>query len=49
MGIVIAGLVIVWVIYMIIKKFFPQAILFIAGIVLLLAAYFIVGTPHFGC
>ena len=39
MGIIIAGLVIVWVIYMIIKKFFPQAILFIAGIVLLLATY----------
>ncbi len=45
MGILIAALVIIWVIYMIIKKFFPQAILFIAGIVLLFAAYFIVGTP----
>ena len=41
MGIIIAALVIVWVIYMIIKKFFPQAILFIAGIVLLLATYFL--------
>lgn len=39
MGIIIAALVIIWVIYMIIKKFFPQAILFIAGIVLLLATY----------
>jgi len=41
MGVVIAALVIVWVIYMIIKKFFPQAILFIAGIILLLATYFL--------
>ena len=41
MGIVVAGLVIIWVVYMIIKKYFPQAILFIAGIVLLLATYFI--------
>ena len=39
MGVLIAALVIIWVIYMIIKKFFPQAILFIAGIVLLLATY----------
>jgi DcuC family C4-dicarboxylate transporter len=38
-GVLIAALVIIWVIYMIIKKFFPQAILFIAGIVLLLATY----------
>ncbi|MHC1759893.1 MAG: C4-dicarboxylate transporter DcuC [Negativicutes bacterium] len=38
-GIIIAALVIIWVIYMIIKKYFPQAILFIAGIVLLLATY----------
>ncbi|HWR29958.1 MAG TPA: C4-dicarboxylate transporter DcuC [Negativicutes bacterium] len=41
MGVVIAALVIVWVIYMIIKKFFPQAILLIAGIVLLFATYFL--------
>jgi DcuC family C4-dicarboxylate transporter len=41
MGIVIATLVIFWVIYMIVKKFLPQAILFIAGIVLLLATYFL--------
>jgi DcuC family C4-dicarboxylate transporter len=41
MGIFIAGLVIVWVIYMIVKKYFPQAILLTAGIVLLLAAYFL--------
>lgn len=45
MGILIAALVIVWVVYMIIKKFFPQAILFTAGIILLFAAYFIIGTP----
>ena len=45
MGIFIAVLVIVWVIYMIIKKYFPQAILLIAGIVLLLAAYFLGTNP----
>jgi DcuC family C4-dicarboxylate transporter len=45
MGIIIAALVIVWVIYMIIKKYFPQAILLIAGIVLLLAAYFLGTNP----
>lgn len=39
MGVFIAALVIVWVIYMIVKKYFPQAILFIAGIILLLATY----------
>jgi DcuC family C4-dicarboxylate transporter len=38
-GVFIAALVIVWVIYMIVKKYFPQAILFIAGIILLLATY----------
>lgn len=45
MGIVIAALVIIWVIYMIIKKYLPQAILLMAGIVLLLAAYFIGSSP----
>lgn len=45
MGVIIASLVIVWVIYMIIKKFFPQAVLFIAGIVLLFATYFIGNNP----
>ncbi len=39
MGTIIALIVIIWVIYMIIKKYLPQAILFTAGIVLLLAAY----------
>jgi c4-dicarboxylate anaerobic carrier family protein len=40
-GIVLATLVIIWVVYMIIKKYFPQAILFTAGIILLLGAYFL--------
>lgn len=39
MGVFIAAVVIVWVVYMIVKKYFPQAILFIAGIILLLATY----------
>lgn len=38
MGIIITLLVVAWVVYMIIKKFYPQAVLLIAGIVLLLAA-----------
>jgi len=41
MGMIITLLVVAWVIYMIIKKFYPQAVLLIAGIVLLLATYFI--------
>lgn len=38
MGVFFATIVIIWVIYMIIKKHYPQAILLIAGMVLLLAA-----------
>lgn len=37
MGILITILVVAWVIYMIIKKYYPQAVLLAAGIVLLLA------------
>lgn len=40
MGILITALVVIWVIYMIIKKYYPQAVLLTAGIVLLLATYF---------
>lgn len=43
MGMVISCLVVAWVIYMIIKKYFPQAILLIAGMVLLLSTIFIGG------
>lgn len=39
MGIFITAIIIIWVIYMIVKKYFPQAILFIAGILLLFATY----------
>ncbi|AJQ28993.1 C4-dicarboxylate transporter DcuC [Pelosinus fermentans] len=45
MGIIITILVVAWVIYMIIKKHYPQAVLLIAGIFLLLAAYFIGSNP----
>lgn len=38
LSLIIAGLVIAWVGYMIVKKYFPQTILIIAGIVLLAAA-----------
>lgn len=41
----IALLVIIWVIYMIIKKYMPQAVLLIAGIVLLFATYFFSFNP----
>ncbi len=41
MGIIITILVVAWVIYMIIKKHYPQAVLLIAGIILLLATYLI--------
>lgn len=40
MGSIITILVVAWVIYMIIKKYYPQAVLLIAGIILLLATYF---------
>lgn len=43
MGILITILVIFWVIYMIVKKYYPQAVLLSAGIILLFAAY-ILGT-----
>lgn len=45
MGSVIAVLVVIWVSYMIVKKYFPQAVLLAAGIILLLAAYLIGGNP----
>ncbi|GMA98023.1 C4-dicarboxylate transporter DcuC [Pelosinus sp. IPA-1] len=45
MGIIITILVVAWVIYMIIKKYYPQAVLLIAGIILLLATYFIGSNP----
>lgn len=38
MAIGIAAVVVVWVIYMIIKKFYPQGVLLTAGMILLLAA-----------
>lgn len=45
MGILITAIVIGWVIYMIVKKYYPQAILLIAGIILLLATYFLGTNP----
>lgn len=45
MDIIITILVVAWVIYMIIKKHYPQAVLLIAGIILLLTAYFIGSNP----
>ncbi len=45
MGASIAVLVVVWVVYMIIKKFYPQAVLLIAGMILLLAACLLGHTP----
>lgn len=41
MAILLTIIVIAWVIYMIIKKYYPQAVLLIAGILLLLATYFL--------
>ncbi|MCC5466355.1 C4-dicarboxylate transporter DcuC [Pelosinus baikalensis] len=45
MGIIITILVVAWVIYMIIKKHYPQAVLLMAGIFLLLTAYFTGSNP----
>lgn len=45
MGSFIAVLVVAWVAYMIVKKYFPQAVLLAAGIILLLSAYFIGSNP----
>lgn len=45
MGISITVLVVAWVVYMIVKKFYPQAVLLIAGIVLLFAACILGHTP----
>lgn len=45
MGIIITILVVAWVVYMIVKKYYPQAVLLIAGIMLLLATYFIGSNP----
>ena len=39
MGIVITLLVVCWVVYMIVKKYYPQAVLLTAGIILLFATY----------
>ncbi len=41
MGIIITILVVAWVIYMIVKKHYPQAVLLSAGIILLLSTYLI--------
>jgi len=45
MAIGIAIMVVAWVVYMIIKKFYPQAVLLTAGIVLLFAACLLGNTP----
>lgn len=45
MGSIITILVVAWVIYMIIKKYYPQAVLLTAGIILLLATYFMGTNP----
>lgn len=45
MGIIITILVVAWVIYMIVKKHFPQAVLLAAGCTLLLATYFLGTNP----
>ncbi|MBU2700015.1 DcuC family C4-dicarboxylate transporter [Sporomusaceae bacterium BoRhaA] len=45
MGSMITILVVAWVIYMIIKKYYPQAVLLTAGIILLLATYFMGTNP----
>ncbi len=45
MEIVITLIVVAWVIYMILKKFYPQAVLLIAGIVLLFFACVFGHTP----
>ncbi|VBB05204.1 c4-dicarboxylate anaerobic carrier [Lucifera butyrica] len=45
MGIFITMLVVAWVIYMIVKKYYPQAVLLTAGIILLLATYFLGTNP----
>jgi len=45
MAISIAILVVAWVVYMIVKKFYPQAVLLIAGMILLFAACLLGNTP----
>lgn len=45
MGTIITLLVIVWVIYMIVKKYYPQAVLLTAGIILLLATWYLGTNP----
>ncbi|WP_371364276.1 Putative cryptic C4-dicarboxylate transporter DcuD [Sporomusa rhizae] len=45
MGILITILVVVWVIYMIVKKHYPQAVLLAAGSILLFATYCIGSNP----
>ncbi|WP_432748528.1 hypothetical protein [Pectinatus frisingensis] len=44
MSSVLSILVIVWVIYMIVKKHYPQAVLLFAGVILLAWAVFVNGT-----
>ena len=41
LGLIVAGLVVVWVGYMIVKKYYPQTILVVASMLLLLAALII--------
>lgn len=48
MSTIITLSIIAWVIYMIIKKYYPQAVLLIAGILLLLATYFLGSTEILG-
>ncbi|WP_196593216.1 C4-dicarboxylate transporter DcuC [Pectinatus sottacetonis] len=44
MSSLVSILVIMWVIYMIVKKHYPQAVLLLAGIILLICAVFVNGT-----
>jgi DcuC family C4-dicarboxylate transporter len=49
MGIILATIVVAWVIFMIVKRYYPQAVLLTAGCVLLLYVYlFMGGTPVLG-
>jgi DcuC family C4-dicarboxylate transporter len=49
MGIILATIVVAWVIFMIINRYYPQAVLLTAGCVLLLYVYlFMGGTPVLG-
>jgi len=45
MGVILAIIVVAWVVYMIIKRYYPQAVLLTAGCVLLLYVFFMMHTP----